>query len=161
MQREEIKHNLRPVYNEDSKILILGSFPSVKSRETNFYYGHPQNRFWKVLSILWKEEMPIEIPEKIEFLHKHKIAVWDVIAKCDIIGSSDSSIKNVIPTNLSTVLQSGKITKIFTNGKLAGKLYQTYQKEKTQKDNIFLPSTSPANAVYSLEKLVDAWEIIL
>lgn len=156
-----VEHNLKPIYNANSKVLILGSFPSVKSRESNFFYGHPQNRFWQVLAILFQEETPTNIEEKKEFLLKNEIAVWDVISKCDIIGSSDSSIKNVQATDLSMILDNSQITRIFTNGKLAGKLYNTYQVEKTKIEMIQLPSTSPANAAFSLEKLVENWKVVL
>jgi hypoxanthine-DNA glycosylase len=152
---------LEPVYNEESKILILGSFPSVKSRECNFFYGHKQNRFWKVLASLNMEKTPESIEEKKAFLLRNKIAVWDVIAECDIVGSSDSSIKNVVATDLSDILQTSQLTRIFTNGKLAGKLYEKYQEKETKIKAVNLPSSSPANAVYTLDKLLETWKIIL
>lgn len=161
VEYRRIKHTLEPVYNEESEVLILGSFPSVKSRESNFFYGHKQNRFWQVLAELCKEDTPISIKEKKEFLLRNKIAVWDVIDECDIVGSSDSSIKNVVPTNLTEVLSVTQINRIFTNGKLAGKLYKKYQEKETKIEAIELPSSSPANAVYTLEKLIDRWKIII
>ena len=122
-------HTIEPVYNEHSKILILGSFPSVKSREANFFYGHPQNRFWRVVSAVMGEECPKTIAEKKEFLLRNRIAVWDVIASCDIEGSSDSSIKNVTPNDLSKIYVKSEIKKIFTNGNTAYKLFLKYNKD--------------------------------
>lgn len=154
---EHICHTFKPVYDEKSKILILGSLPSVKSRETGFYYGHPQNRFWKVLAAILSCSVPVTIEEKKEMLLAHHIAVWDVIESCDIIGSSDSSIKNVVPADIGTVLQKTAVRKIFANGKKAESLYRQYIFPKTKVSVTALPSTSPANAACSLEKLVDIW----
>lgn len=117
-----IQHPIEPIYDKASKILILGSFPSVKSREEGFFYGHPQNRFWKVLSKVFETEIPLTIQEKKAFLHNNHIAVWDVIQSCDIKGSSDSSIKNVIPNDLSQILDYANIKQIFVNGKKAEQL---------------------------------------
>ena len=153
------EHFFEPIYNEESKILILGTFPSIKSRENQFYYGHPQNRFWKVLAILFAQEPLITKEEKKEFLLRHRIAIWDVIASCDITGSSDSSIKNVVPTDLSIILEKAKIEKIYANGATAAKLFQKYQMPLVKREIIVLPSTSPANAAYSLEKLLECWKI--
>lgn len=150
-------HTIEPVYNEHSKILILGSFPSVKSREVNFFYGHPQNRFWRVLSAVMGEECPKTIAEKKEFLLRNHIAVWDVIASCDIEGSSDSSIKNVTPNDLSKIYVKSEIKKIFTNGNTAYKLFLKYNKGENA---VKLPSTSPANASFSLERLIESWSIL-
>lgn len=161
MEYEHIVHPFQPLYSDTSKILILGSFPSVKSREQKFFYGHPQNRFWKVISSLMKEEVPSSIEEKKRLLLKYDIAVWDVIQSCDIKGSSDSSIKNVVPTDLAEVVRTSEISRVFCNGKTSGKLYEKYQKEKLEIDAVTLPSTSPANAAYSLERLVQEWKIIL
>ncbi len=152
-----ISHTFQPVYDENSRILILGSFPSVKSREQGFYYGHPQNRFWKVLAALCNCEVPRTIEEKKIMLLANYIAVWDVIDSCDIIGSSDSSIKNVIPADIAGLLAETKITRIFANGKTAGSLYEKFSREKTGMEITVLPSTSPANAMFSLEKLVENW----
>lgn len=156
----KIVHPIKPFYNFDSKILILGSFPSVKSREQMFFYGHPQNRFWKVISTIFEDDLPKNVEEKKKLLLKHKIAVWDVIGACDIIGSSDSSIKNVEANDLSEILNFCKIEKIIVNGKTAEKYYNDYIKNKINFSAICLPSTSPANAAYNLEKLINAWKII-
>lgn len=153
------EHIFEPIYNEESKILILGTFPSVKSRENQFYYGHPLNRFWKVLAILYGSEPLVTIEEKKEFLLQHRIAIWDVIASCDIIGSSDSSIRNVVPTDLSVILENAKIERIYANGATAAKLFQKYQKPIVKRDIVALPSTSPANAAYSVERLLECWKI--
>lgn len=153
-------HTIGSLYNENSKILILGSFPSVKSREQGFFYGHPQNRFWKVLSKILNEPLPITIDEKKVFIINNKIALWDVIASCEIKGSSDSSIKNVVPNNINEILDNSKVKTIFTNGKLAFNLYNKYIFEKTNIAAIPLPSTSPANAAFSLDRLCDEWIII-
>lgn len=157
MDYTHIKHEFEPIFDKKSKILILGTLPSVKSREENFYYGHPRNRFWKVISSLVNEEEPKNIQEKREILLKNNIAIWDVISSCDIIGSSDSSIKNVVPSDLSVILNSCDIKAIFANGKTAEKLYNKYIKTKTNMQIIALPSTSPANATYSIEKLTKCW----
>ncbi len=153
-------HTIGSLYNENSKILILGSFPSVKSREQGFFYGHPQNRFWKVLSTVLNQSLPTSIDEKKEFILNNKIALWDVIASCEIKGSSDSSIKNVVPNNINEILNNSKVKTIFTNGKLAFNLYNKYIFEKTNIAAISLPSTSPANAAFSLDRLCDKWKII-
>ncbi|MFT3983460.1 MAG: DNA-deoxyinosine glycosylase [Lachnospiraceae bacterium] len=152
-----VKHTFAPVFDEHSRVLILGSFPSVKSREGNFYYGHTQNRFWQLLSRLTKEAIPETIEEKKELLLKHELAIWDVVAACDIKGSSDSSIRNVIPTDLNKVLRAANIKKIIANGDKAYKLYEKYCKEQTGREIVKCPSTSPANALFSLDKLEEAW----
>lgn len=156
-----IVHPISPVYDEDSRILILGSFPSVKSREENFFYGHPQNRFWRVLAALYGENVPATTEEKRAFLHAHGIALYDVIASCEISGSADASIRKVCPTDLSPLLSCGKIGRIYVNGKTAESYYQKYQQAWTGIRATLLPSTSPANAAYSFERLIDAWKIIL
>jgi len=155
-----INHPIPPVYNENSKVLILGSFPSVKSRDAKFFYGHPQNRFWRVLAALFGEELPVSIDEKRELLLSHNIAVWDVISSCDIEGSADSTIKNAVANDLSVILDTADIKAIFVNGKTAEKYYNKYLKEKTGRVAICLPSTSPANAAYSLEKLIRNWQAV-
>ena len=154
-------HTIAPVYNEESRILILGSFPSVKSREEGFFYGHPQNRFWKVLARVFQTEVPATIPEKKTFLLEHRVAVWDVIGQCEITGSSDSSIRNVIPNPIQKILDNTQIERIFVNGKKAEQLYNRYIYPVTKRKCICLPSTSPANASWSLEKLTEAWKIVL
>lgn len=158
---QHIKHTFDPVYDRDSRILILGSLPSVKSREQGFYYGHPRNRFWKVISILLNCDEPITIEEKKQMLLIHHIAVWDVIDSCDIIGSSDSSIKNVVAADISGLLEKTDIAKIYANGKTAEKLYNKYIADNTGVQIIPLPSTSPANAAFSIERLADLWSVIL
>lgn len=156
-QFEHIVHPIPPFYKNDSEILILGSFPSVKSREQNFFYGHPQNRFWKVLATIFDEKTPDTMEEKHQFLQKHRIALWDTILSCDIIASSDSSIKNVEPTNLEPVIENSKIKRIFCNGKTAAKYYEKFHQDKLQIIATVLPSTSPANVAFSFENLVEAW----
>ena len=153
-------HEFPPVYDENSRVLILGSFPSVKSREIQFYYGHPQNRFWKVLAAVFDGPLPESIEEKRAFLKENGIALWDVIEQCDIIGSSDSSIKNVIPTDLNIILKISSIEQIYCNGATSYKLFNKYQAESTGRAAVRLPSTSPANAQWSLERLIEEWKII-
>lgn len=157
MEYEHIVHSFEPVYDKASEILILGTLPSVKSRENNFYYGHKQNRFWKVLATLLKEPVPDTIEEKKAMLLAHRIALWDVIQSCDIKGSSDSSIKNVQPTDIGMILEKTNITRIYANGNKAGQLYKRYQFPVTGIEAMVLPSTSPANAAFSVDKLVDIW----
>ena len=158
---EHVRHEFEPIYNANSKILILGTLPSVKSREQNFYYGHPQNRFWKVLArICETEKVPESIEEKKIYLLEHQIAVWDVIAECDIIGSSDSSIKNVVPTDLNIILKNAPIQQIYGNGGKAYTLYQKYSYPKIQREMVKLPSTSPANAAWQIERLTESWRQI-
>ncbi len=156
-----IVHPIPPEYDSDSKVLILGSFPSVKSREQGFFYGHPQNRFWKVLSALTGSSEPLTIEEKKELLKRNGIALWDTIKSCEIVGSADSSIKNVVPNDLSIILNNSRVTKIFVNGKTSKAYYDKYLKEKTGIDAVCLPSTSPANATINLQKLIDDWKVIL
>jgi hypoxanthine-DNA glycosylase len=155
--KEHIIHPIPPFYDKDSTILILGSFPSVKSREQMFFYGHPQNRYWKVIASVFEDDVPLTIPAKKAFLKKHHIAMWDVIGSCDITGSSDSSIENVTANDLSVILGSSKITKIFVNGKTAEKYYKKYTERSTGIKAVCLPSTSPANAAWNIEKLTGAW----
>jgi len=154
-------HPFPALYDADSKILILGSLPSVKSREQNFFYGHPQNRFWKMLAAVLGEKIPETIEEKKELLHRNHSALWDTIYSCDIIGSSDSSIKNVQPTDIGMILEKTNITRIYANGNKAGQLYKRYQFPVTGIEAMVLPSTSPANAAWSLERLCEAWHVIL
>lgn len=161
MKEESAIHEICPVYDRDSKILILGSFPSVKSREMGFFYGHPQNRFWKVLAAILEVEVPETIDEKRQMLLDHHIAVWDVIASCRITGSSDSSIKDVVPNDLNNILKESKIQRIYANGGTAWKMYQKYTKVQTGMDAVKLPSTSPANASFRLERLIDEWKRIV
>ena len=158
---EHIVHPFPPLYNSESRILILGSLPSVKSREQMFFYGHPQNRFWKVIAAVLNEPVPKNIEEKKAMLYRHHVALWDTIYSCDIIGSSDSSIKNVQPTDIGMILEKTNITRIYANGNKAGQLYKRYQFPVTGIESMVLPSTSPANAAWSLERLCEAWHVIL
>ena len=153
-------HPSPPVYDAESEILILGSFPSVKSREIMFYYGHPQNRFWRVLAAVYNADVPQNIDEKTRFLLKHHIALWDVLASCEITGSADSSIKNAVPNDLSVILSRADIRRIYTNGKTSEKYYKRFSEEITGRGSVCLPSTSPANAVWSLDRLIGAWKVI-
>lgn len=157
----QLSHPFPPLYDKNSEILILGSFPSVKSREQMFFYGHPQNRFWSVLAAILKCKVPVTINEKREFLLSHGIALWDVIASCKITGSSDSSIKDAVPNDLSAILDNANIRRIFVNGRTAEKYFNKYTKQIINRPAVYLPSTSPANAAMSLEKLVAAWSVIL
>jgi len=156
-----VAHPLDPVFDGHCHTLILGSFPSVRSREVGFYYGHPQNRFFKVLASLFHKELPITVQEKRELLLSAGIALWDVIASCEITGSADSSIKNVRVNDIAWLMRQAPIERIFINGKTAARYYETYLKDALGIEATVLPSTSPANAVYSLEKLTDAWRVIL
>ena len=153
-------HPFPPVYDAESEILILGSFPSVKSREIMFYYGHPQNRFWRVLAAVYNADVPQNIDEKTRFLLKHHIALWDVLASCEITGSADSCIKNAVPNDLSVILSRADIRRIYTNGKTSEKYYKRFSEEITGRGSVCLPSTSPANAVWSLDRLIGAWKVI-
>ena len=153
-------HPIDPVYHKDSRILILGSFPSVESREVRFFYGHPQNRFWRVLAAVWESPVPETTEEKRAFLLTHRVALWDVIASCEITGSADSSIKEVVPNDLSRILDCAKIERIYVNGKTAERFYRRYLRKSTGREAICLPSTSPANAAWSLQQLVEAWREI-
>ncbi len=155
-----ILHPIAPVYDERSKILILGSFPSVASRAEMFFYGHPQNRFWQVVARVFEDTTPRTVEEKRAFLLRHRIAVWDVLASCEIVGSADSTIRSATANDLSGILASAPITRIFVNGKTAEKYYKRYLEEKLGRTATCLPSTSPANAAFSLDKLYAAWCVI-
>lgn len=154
------QHNIDPVWDENSIILILGSFPSVKSREQQFFYAHPHNRFWRVLAEVTDTPLAQTADEKKKILLQCRIALWDVIRSCDITGSSDSSIKNVVPNDLGIILSNSSVGRIFTNGAAADRLYKKYCEKQTGIAAVRLPSTSPANAAYSLERLVQEWKII-
>ena len=158
---ETVTHPIPPLFDASSRILILGSFPSVKSREGLFFYHHPQNRFWKVLAGVLEEPVPGSIEEKKIFLLKHRIALWDVIASCTIEGSSDSTIKNVVPNDLSGILSAADISRIFCNGGASFQYYKKYQEPRTGRAAVRLPSTSPANAAWGEERLVAAWSEVL
>ena len=156
-QYEHITHPFPPLYDGQSEILILGSLPSVKSREQMFFYGHPQNRFWKVLSAVLGERIPETIEEKKRMLLKNHIALWDTIYSCDIIGSSDSSIRNVVPTDLHRIMEESAVSRIYCNGTTSGKYFEKYQQKALGMEARVLPSTSPANAAYSVERLIQVW----
>ncbi len=154
-------HPIPPVFDRNSHILILGSFPSVKSREAMFFYGHPQNRFWKVLSAVLRCPEPLSVADKKQMLLTNRIALWDVIASCEITGSADSSIKNAVPNDLRLILNTAPIQRIFVNGKTAEKYYNKYIRDKICREAVCLPSTSPANAAWGMERLIEAWRMIL
>ncbi len=153
-------HQIDPVYNKHSKILILGSFPSVKSRQIGFFYGHPQNRFWKVVAAVFKENIPVTIEAKKKMLLRNGVALWDVVASCEIVGSSDSSIRNVKPNDIKKLISETMISRIYVNGRTAMKLYQKYLEKQLGMKATVLPSTSPANAAYSLDRLIEEWNTI-
>lgn len=153
-------HNIDPVWDEQSRILILGSFPSVKSRETAFFYGHPQNRFWRVLAAVYDCPVPQEIENKRKFLLKNHIAVWDVAASCTIEGSADSSIRAVVPNDVGSILRAAPIERIYVNGKTAAALYRKYLEPTLGRKAECLPSTSPANAALSADDLIRIWSRI-
>jgi len=155
-----IIHPFPPEFDKDSRVLILGSFPSVASREQMFFYGHKQNRFWKVCARIFECDTPETIEEKKQFLHSKHIALWDSIGSCDIIGSADSTIKNVKPNDLTPILNNSKIEKIFTNGKASHKYYQRLIFPQIHLEDICLPSTSPANAAQSIDMLIASWKQI-
>lgn len=156
-QHQHITHPFPPVFDENSRVLILGSFPSVKSREVSFYYGNPQNRFWRVLAALFGGDVPSTVEEKRAFLLANRVALWDVIASCDIVGSDDSSIKNAVPNDVKSLVAKTRVERVFTNGGTAHRLYRAHLEREVGIEAAALPSTSPANASYSLMRLVEAW----
>ena len=158
---ERIDHPIPPLYDGSSRILILGSFPSVKSREAMFFYGHPQNRFWPVLAAVLGCERPTTIEEKKRLALTHHIALWDTIASCEIEGSSDSSIRGVVPNDLTPILRGADIRQIYCNGGTSYQYFRRYQQQLTGREAVKLPSTSPANAAWSAERLTAAWRVIL
>jgi len=159
--KEAIRHPFPPLFDCNSKVLILGSFPSVKSRETNFFYGHPQNRFWKIFAAIFEERLPVTIEEKSSFLLKHGIALWDSIASCEITASSDASITAVVPNDISIILEKADIQAVFCNGKKSYELYNKHILPTNGREAICLPSTSPANAAWSLERLTEKYRAAL
>ncbi|MBR1816549.1 MAG: DNA-deoxyinosine glycosylase [Lachnospiraceae bacterium] len=156
-QSKKVKHPFPPLYDENSQILILGSFPSVKSREVKFFYGHPQNRFWKVVSNVFDEKIPETIEDKKSLILKNHLALWDVISECEITGSSDASIKNAKANDIIGILKDSSIKKIIVNGKTAERLYIKYIEPVTGIKAVVMPSTSPANAAWSLDRLIEVW----
>lgn len=158
---ETIVHPLKPFYNADSKILILGSFPSVKTREYGFFYGNPQNRFWPVMEALFSEKISDSVDGRKNFLYKHKIALYDSVFKCDIIGSRDASIRNAEPSDLKVITENADIRRIFLNGGASYRYYKKFQAERLGIDGTKLPSTSPANASFGLDDLLSEWKSIL
>ena len=159
--RTRVTHEFPAVYDRDSRVLLLGSIPSPKSREVGFYYGHPQNRFWKVLAAVLGETIPETIPQKKAMLKRHHIALWDVLESCTIVGASDTSIEDAVPNKIAALVARSKVTRIFCTGATAHKLYQKYCAADVGIDAVKLPSTSPANCAISLERLVDAYRDIL
>ena len=155
------RHPFDPIFDENSRILILGTFPSVKSREVQFYYGHPRNRFWKTLAAVLQDEIPQTVEKKIRFLKTHHIALWDTCAACDIDGSADATIRRTVPNDIRPILKTADIRAIFCGGKTAGRLYETHIYPLTGIEAIVLPSTSPANAACNDAMLIDAWSAIL
>lgn len=160
MNSEVISHPFDPVFDSNSKVLILGSFPSVKSRENEFYYGHERNRFWRVVSALFSEHMPETVEQKKALLLRHNIALWDTAASCTVRASSDSSIRNVAANDIKSLLAKTNITRIYANGKTAAQLYNKLVLPSTAVEIVALPSTSPANAAFTLEKLIECWQVI-
>ena len=156
-ERQRVTHGFPPFYCADSRLLILGSFPSVKSRAQAFFYGHPQNRFWPVMARLCGEDTPLTVPERAAFLERNRIALYDVLEACTIVGSSDSSIRDVVVNDLTPILSLSRVGRIFVNGKTAEKLYRRYTEPTLGIRAVCLPSTSPANAAWSLQRLTEAW----
>ena len=161
MKTERITHAFDPVFDSESRILILGTMPSPKSRELGFYYSHPRNRFWPVLAEIFGENVPKTPEEKQNFCLRHKIALWDVLRECDIEGASDSSIKNAVPNDISVILNSADIKAVFCTGSTAAKLYKKFIEPETKIPVIALPSTSPANAKIKFEELCEKYIKIL
>lgn len=158
--KQHLVHPIAPVWDENSRVLILGSFPSVKSREEQFFYGHPQNRFWRVLSAVLDCPLPQTVEEKRRMLLSHRIALWDVIASCEIEGSADAGIENAVPNDLAPIFAAADIRAVYCNGGTAWALYQKHIQQTLGRAAEKLPSTSPANARWTAEKLVEAWRVI-
>ena len=163
MEKTEFKHIVHPfapIYDASSEILILGSLPSVSSRENGFYYGHSRNRFWPLMAELFAAEPPRTKEEKTALLLQNRVALWDAVYSCELRASDDSSIRNVVPTDLSVILNASGIRAIYANGAKAGELYRRYQEKLTGMPITVLPSTSPANAAWQWERLLAAWSVI-
>ncbi len=158
---ESVIHTIEPIYNEHSRILMLGTMPSPKSREVGFYYGHPRNRFWPVLADVFEEAYPVETKDKIDFALRHRIAIWDVLRSCTIKGASDSSIQDAVPNDLSLIFDHANIEAVFATGQKAASLYRTFWDQKSAHRIITLPSTSPANCRVSYEALLEEYRQIL
>lgn len=158
MTSTHVTHEIEPVYDKNSRVLLLGTMPSPKSRETGFFYGHPQNRFWKVLALLFDEPAPETIEEKRDLCLRHRIALWDVLSSCDIEGASDASIKNAKPNDLAQILNTAPIQAVFTTGTKAGQLYKKLCEPVTSITCTVLPSTSPANSRVSLAELCTTYK---
>jgi hypoxanthine-DNA glycosylase len=160
-ERTRVTHEFPAVYDRNSRVLLLGSIPSPKSREVGFYYGHPQNRFWKVLAQVLGENVPETIPQKKALLKKHHVALWDVLESCTIVGASDTSIEDAVPNRIGELVKKSKVSRIFCTGATAHRLYQKYCAKDVGIDAVKLPSTSPANCAVSLESLVEAYKAIV
>ena len=158
--KTRLNHPFGPLYDDNSRVLILGSFPSVKSREQNFFYGHPQNRFWKVISAIFEQPVPQTIEEKKQLIFGSGLALWDSIESCEITGSSDSSIRNAQANDIRIILDSCNIERIYCNGRKSHELYKKYIEPQTGREAVCLPSTSPANAQWTLERLIEEWSVI-
>lgn len=159
MERERIVHPLAPVFDGQSRALVLGTMPSPASRAAGFYYCHPQNRFWRVLAALWKSPMPETNKERATFALRHRIALWDVLATCEIAGASDASISNPQPNDLARVIDAVPIAAVFTTGSKASALYRKLCAPSFPGlPHVALPSTSSANARMRLDDLVAAYE---
>ena len=160
MEEQRIVHPIPPLYDKNSAKLILGSFPSIKSREAMFFYGHPQNRFWKLLAMIYGENTPATVEEKSKLILSHNLALWDSIKSCTITGSADSSVKDVVPNDLSVILNNSRVKSIYCNGAVSYRLYQKYLYPQNKIKAYKLPSTSPANAAWSMERLENEWSVI-
>ena len=158
MEKSVQTHPFPPLYDANSRVLILGSFPSVKSREQQFFYGHPQNRFWRVLPALFGEEVPTTIEEKKALVLRRRLALWDTVGSCEIAGSSDASITNVVANDLRPILAGADIRAVFCNGGTSYKWYNKLLRDSLGREAVQLPSTSPANAQWTLERLTEAWK---
>lgn len=160
-ERQHLSHGFGPCFDQNSEILILGSFPSVLSREQGFYYGNPRNRFWAVLEFLFHEAVPLDVEGRKSYCKRHKVALYDVIESCDIVGSKDDSIENVVPSDISSIVSASKIHTIVLNGNAAKRYFLTFQTDFDHLRILFMPSTSPANAAWNLERLIQKWKSIL
>lgn len=161
MNLQTVFHTIPPLYDSHSRVLLLGSIPSPKSREAGFYYAHPQNRFWRVLAAVLGEEVPQTIEAKRAMCLKHHVALWDTIARCDIAGASDTSIRNAVPNDIGKLVRESEITRIFATGGKSAELYRKLIEPQLHIPITQLPSTSPANAAWSLERLIEAYRVIL